>query len=201
MSKGTANIRPPGSLTRVSATGTGGGRGFGKESSRLQDEVKHQRQQQLAATDVLARLMQAGDGAHAVAESLVDSLTEEFFHMGSAYLKLSEQEGDADVTSKLQAALQAAMKAKQATLRPEIQLLNSLLGAESDVRRKQILNSKEALERLLMNERYFFTLLERMTSDVAMQPDGPPKMALQDQLKAIKQDALNRIPPGAAASV
>lgn len=121
--------------------------------------------------------------------------------MGSAYLKLSEQEGDADVTSKLQAALQAAMKAKQATLRPEIQLLNSLLGAESDVRRKQILNSKEALERLLMNERYFFTLLERMTSDVAMQPDGPPKMALQDQLKAIKQDALNRIPPGAAASV
>lgn len=89
------------------------------------------------------------------------------------------------------------MEVKQTTLRPEIQLLNSLLQADTPLKRKQLLNTKEAGERLLMNDKYFFGLLERMMGDVQAQPDHPQKEELQHKLKDIQIDALARLPPGA----
>lgn len=52
-----------------------------------QDTIKEARQQQIQATDLLARLLQAPD-AKAIAAEHVDSLTEEFFIMSSTYLDM-----------------------------------------------------------------------------------------------------------------
>jgi len=169
-------------------------RGFGKDYT-VQDEVRQQRQQQIAATDLLAKLLQAEGDAKAVATEYIDSLTEEFFFIGSGYLQLSEKEGDSNVTEKIRGALQAAMEVKQSTLRLEIQLLNKLLAASTPLQRKQILNTKQSGEQLIMNDGYFFTLLNRMTSDVSMQPDTPAKETLLEQLAAIKEEAIARLPP------
>jgi hypothetical protein len=164
----------------------------------LHDEIKAQRVAQITATDMLAKLLQAGDAAGAVADDYVDSLTEEFFQIGSAYMQLADKEGDASVASNLKAALKVAMDAKQKTLRPEIQLLNRLLAAETAVARKQALNSGESAARLTMNDRYFFTLLERMEGDVRRSPEGPQRGALLEKLSDIKADALARLPKGVA---
>ena len=52
-----------------------------------QATVQHARKQQMAATDVLAALLQAGD-TRAEARALIDSLSEEFFHISSTYLEM-----------------------------------------------------------------------------------------------------------------
>ena len=53
----------------------------------LQDTIREARKQQIQATDLLARLLQAPD-AKSVAADYVDSLTEEFFIMSSTYLDM-----------------------------------------------------------------------------------------------------------------
>lgn len=53
----------------------------------LQDTIREARNQQIQATDLLARLLQAPD-AKAIAAEHVDSLTEEFFIMSSTYLDM-----------------------------------------------------------------------------------------------------------------
>ena len=169
------------------------GRGFG-DGQRIQDKVQQQHQVQLAATDLIAKLIQAGDSATEVAQEHVNSLTEEFFHIGGAFLKMSEAEGDPAVTANLKSALQAAMAVKQSTLRPEIQLLNRLLAAESPAARAAVLDTAEAAEWMEMNDRYFFTLVDRMRSDVRMQPEGPQRDALAEKLESIKKDSLGRSP-------
>jgi hypothetical protein len=55
--------------------------------AHLQDTIREARQQQIHATDLLARLLQAPD-AKAIAAEHVDSLTEEFFIMSSTYLDM-----------------------------------------------------------------------------------------------------------------
>jgi hypothetical protein len=50
----------------------------------------------------------------------------------------AKKEGNKDVASKLEIVLQAAMSAKQSTLRPEIQLLNTLLSCKSAEERGQV---------------------------------------------------------------
>lgn len=184
-----------------------GGRGFGKiddkskDDYKYQDEILNQRSVTLAATDILARLLHAEDEALEVATEYVGSLTEEFFHISSAYLQMAKKDGDENVASRLERALKAAMEAKNATLRAEIQLLNKLLGVETDLERKQVLNTKQAGETLTMNNFYFFTLLNTMMKDVAMQPEGPQKLALQEKQEAVKSAALGRLPPEERAKV
>lgn len=53
----------------------------------MQDAITKSRTEQLAATDLLARLLQAPQ-ADAVAAEHIDSLTEEFFMMSSTYLEM-----------------------------------------------------------------------------------------------------------------
>lgn len=169
--------------------------GGGSESPdyTLQDKVKEQRQTQVAATELLSKLLQAGDGALEVAQAYVANLNEEFFHIGSVYMAMAKREGDTDVVSRLEVAIRTAMEAKQATLRPEIQLLNRLLAEEDAQSRKQHLLTPLAIEIMTMNDRYFFGLLERMTKDVGSQPDGPEKELLQQRLEGIRKNALERL--------
>lgn len=50
----------------------------------------------------------------------------------------AKKEGNTQVEVQLEAALRAAMQAKNATLRPEIQLLNILIGTEAAADRAQV---------------------------------------------------------------
>ena len=50
----------------------------------------------------------------------------------------ARKEGNADVKYKLEKVLTVAMEEKQKTLRPEIQLLNSLLATESTEGRRSV---------------------------------------------------------------
>jgi hypothetical protein len=70
-----------------------GGVGFGRENpksstNQAQDVIREQRQQQLAATDLIAKLLRADTNPKRVAEEHVDSLTEEFFNISGAYLAM-----------------------------------------------------------------------------------------------------------------
>ena len=183
------------------------GQGFGKQANegnddyKYQDEILNQRSVALAATDILARLLHAEENALEVATEFTGSLTEEFFHISSAYLQMAKKDGDDNVAFRLERALKAAMEAKNATLRPEIQLLNKLLGAENELERKQVLNTKQAGETLTMNNCYFFNLLDTMMKDVNRQPGGPQKVELQEKQQAVKSAALGRLPPEERAKV
>ncbi len=53
----------------------------------------------------------------------------------------ARKEGNADVAARLERALSAAWSVKQATLRPELQLLNALVRADSDAARRQVRRS------------------------------------------------------------
>lgn len=164
-----------------------------KPAHKAQDTIKNARLQQLAATDMLATLLQAPDIRSAV-QSHMSSLTEDFFSTCSLYLEMARKEGNADVKVKLEAVLKVAMEEKQKTLRPEIQLLNSLLSADSTAGRRSILNTPESVEQLQMNDKYFFGLVERMMSDVKRQPESARKVQLATRLKDIKKEALARLP-------
>lgn len=67
---------------------------------------------------------------------------------------MAQREGNVEVTSRLKAALEAAMAAKQQTLRPEIQLLNALLADDSAASRKLRLAASSPV--LHMDGGYFF---------------------------------------------
>jgi uncharacterized protein (UPF0216 family) len=76
---------------------------------------------------------------------------------------------------------------KEKTLRPEIQLLNQLLRAKTKAERQSVLAQDPPT--LVLNDGYFFKLLERMAKDVGRQPENPKQQELVAQLQAIKFDA------------
>ena len=112
----------------------------------------------------------------------------------------AKKEGNAEVVGRLEAALRAAFEAKQATLRPEIQLLNRLLATEGAEQRAAVLGAAGAGDQLVMNDRYFFGLLERMLADVRRQPEGEQRTALVDKLESIQSDATAAAAAAAAAA-
>jgi hypothetical protein len=57
----------------------------------------------------------------------VEQLDEAWFAVVDTYITLARRDGLPDVVSQLEAIYRAAATAKQATLRPEIRLLNMLL--------------------------------------------------------------------------
>lgn len=169
-------------------------RGFGDQSQyHRQDEIKRQQNLQLRSTELIAKMLSGNsdEAVHAIASDHIDSLTEEFFHTGAAYVAMSQKENNREVEEKITAVMKIAMQVKQSTLRPEIQLLNKLLASTSPTERLQILNPTSAGECLVINDGYFFTLLERMRSDVSKQPNG---QELLKKLDEIKKDALQRLP-------
>jgi hypothetical protein len=61
------------------------------------------------------------------------------------------------------------MEVKDATLRPEIRLLNALLKAEGEGAREQLMLQHPAE----LESEYFSSLLARITHDVELQPSSP----------------------------
>ena len=81
-SGGGSGPRSAGSSASSSASSGGGA-----DSHRLQDTIRESRQQQLAATDMLAKLLQE-EAPQAVAEKYIDSLDEQFFWTANTYLAM-----------------------------------------------------------------------------------------------------------------
>ncbi|GLI66929.1 hypothetical protein VaNZ11_010959 [Volvox africanus] len=144
---------------------------------------------QQRSTDLLARLLESPDPTE-VARQHVERLNEEFFMTGSAYLTLARKDGNVDVAARLERALTAAWSVKHSTLRPELQLLNILVRAETEAERKQLYMSggTDLLSTLVMNDRWFLTALDRMAADVERQPPNPGKAQLMSRLRAIQRE-------------
>jgi hypothetical protein len=70
-----------------------------------------------------------------------------------ALIHQARKEGVPSVVENLQTIIKAAFKAKQATLRVEIQVLNRLLAAENKEQRAQALALPGTADQLLMNNR------------------------------------------------
>ncbi|KAL3137155.1 hypothetical protein ABBQ32_006723 [Trebouxia sp. C0010 RCD-2024] len=155
-------------------------------AQQRQDPVQQARTTQEQTTKLLAELLQAPDTA-ATARAHVDAIDEEFFMVSSTYLDMARQEGNKEVCTKLEQVLKIAMEEKQKTLRPEIQLLNNLMAATTVPERERVLNHDEAKTALVMNNGYFFGLLDRMISDVGRQPDNSRKKDVMDQLQQINK--------------
>lgn len=160
------------------------GAGFGKPTA--QESIGKARQTQLNATELLSTLLQAHD-TRAKATQYVDNITEEFFLMASTYLEMAKKEDNIDVVSQLENVMKVCMEEKQKTLRPEIQLLNTLLATPSRDRRHELMTTPQSIEIMRMNNEYFDSLINRMIIDVDRQP--AQNLALAQQLKDIQQQA------------
>jgi hypothetical protein len=68
----------------------------------------------------------------------VTSLDSAWFAVASTYVSLARKDGETEVVAKLEEIYRAAADAVQATLRPEIQLLNRLLAARSGAERQAL---------------------------------------------------------------
>ncbi|GFR46096.1 hypothetical protein Agub_g7563 [Astrephomene gubernaculifera] len=145
---------------------------------------------QQRSTQLLAALLSAGDPL-AVARQHVEALSEEFFMSAGAYLSLAQQEGNPEVVTRLQAALGAAWAAKQATLAPELQLLNRLVRAGGGAERKQVGRQiylslgSDLLPTLSGGGRSFHRTLAAMAADVARQPPHAGRAQLLAALREV----------------
>ncbi|MCO5580063.1 hypothetical protein L7F22_033929 [Adiantum nelumboides] len=157
-------------------------------SAGKKDRVESARKLQTTATDLLAQLMKA-ENMEEFAREHVESLDQEFFMIASTYLSMAKKEGNAEVVSRIETTLKTAMREREKTLRPEIQLLNQLLRDKTSAERSKTMD--KFLD-YLNSDSYFFQLLNRMTLDVEKQPtvrSDPEQMNLLAQLRAINKEA------------
>lgn len=163
----------------------------GDADESMQDAVNAQRRAQVNTTQLLSKLLSAAQagGAEEVAQEHAQDFDETFFHVASAYLEMAKkEEGNSVVVQQLEDVLRIAMRAKQATLRPEIQLLNGLLAADNWHELESLLQTPEAEHILMMNDQYFFGLVDRMVKDTSKhQPE------LAQRLEKIKKSAVQRV--------
>ncbi|MCJ1425927.1 hypothetical protein MMC29_003828 [Sticta canariensis] len=110
---------------------------------------------------------------------------------------MARREQNTEVISQLENVMKICMEEKQKTLRPEIQLLNTLLQTQSRDSREKIMSTPESIEAMRMNNEYFDSLINRMITatqttalaDVDRQPAAAQKSPLLQQLKEIQQEA------------
>ncbi len=76
---------------------------------------------------------------HAAVRERVHELDESWFAVASTYVSLAQRDGEPAVVARLNAVYAAAVEAKEATLRPEIRLLNRLLRAKDEAGRAELL--------------------------------------------------------------
>lgn len=165
-----------------------GGNGTSKRAPARQTTADPEVQR--AATLLLTALVAETDLAKRakIAADNVDKIDGVFFAVADAYVQIARAEakgaasgtsggngsgtGD-DVVTGLEAAVRCALDAKQATLRPEIRLLNQLLDAPSLEARRGVLEADggkgAALLRAQASRAYMTTLLETFERDVAGQ--------------------------------
>ncbi|KAG6550601.1 hypothetical protein Mapa_007854 [Marchantia paleacea] len=148
------------------------------------DTVAKARKYQMEATELLAELLKTDD-VKAIAEKHVESFSQDFFIIASTYLDLAKKEGNLEVVTKLETTLQTALSVKEATLRPEIRLLNQLLRETAE---KDRANTIQANLQCLSPDSYFYQLLTRMISDVESQKSNPNRLRLLTQLRMINKE-------------
>jgi len=132
---------------------------------------------QRAATLLLTALVAETDPDKrlAIATRSTDQIDGVFFAVADAYVKIARQEAKGDeVAAGLEAAVRCALDAKQATLRPEIRLLNRLLDAADLGARRAVLaeGGGDAAAMLLRDKGsrdYLNGLLDTFEKDVAAQ--------------------------------
>lgn len=90
---------------------------------------------------LLLQLLQAKDPA-AYARANVDLYQEEFFQSSWAFIAMAEREGSKEVVQELHKAMRIAMDAKQASLRPELQLMNLLMAAPDGPARAKVCDQR-----------------------------------------------------------
>ena len=119
-------------------------------SARVHDESEWRAQ---------AEFLQAADLDEAVTRR-VSQLDEAWFNTVSTYIALARKDGQPQVEEKLTAVLRSAAAAKDATLRPEIRLLNALMRVTT------------AAERELLYQRHAQTLVRCAGSVPAWRPSS-----------------------------
>ncbi|OAE21745.1 hypothetical protein AXG93_1160s1010 [Marchantia polymorpha subsp. ruderalis] len=106
-------------------------------------------------------------------------------HFWSRGARKAKKEGNLEVVSKLETTLQTALSVKEATLRPEIRLLNQLLRETAE---KDRANTIQANLQCLAPDSYFYQLVTRMISDVESQKSNPNRLRLLTQLRMINKE-------------
>lgn len=135
---------------------------------------------QRAATLLLTALVAETDPQKRaqIARDNVETIDGVFFAVADAYAQMARSDnagerGGEDVAAALEQAVKVALDAKQATLRPEIRLLNHMLDAPSLEARRAVLEADGGEGARLLRERgareYLLQLLSTLESDVKAQ--------------------------------
>jgi hypothetical protein len=184
---GASSSKPPPPPPKKKPKTDGGGKSdAGTSSARVKTaDPDVQRSATLLLTALVAET--DPDKRYKIASDNVDKIDGVFFAVADAYVKLARGEakngGDGgsggsgeEVAAGLEAAVKCALDAKQATLRPEIRLLNQLLDAPSLEARRAVLEAPSqngASGALLLKERasreYLNQLLDTFQKDVEAQ--------------------------------
>lgn len=118
----------------------------------------------------LVSFLVAAPDLRAALQLRVEELDEQFFALAAAFLSLAKKDNAGEeVQARLELVYRSAMEVKDATLRPEIRLLNALLKAEGEGAREQLMLQHAAV----LESEYFGQLLARITLDVELQPSSP----------------------------
>ncbi|KAL6781176.1 hypothetical protein ACKKBG_A10115 [Auxenochlorella protothecoides x Auxenochlorella symbiontica] len=138
---------------------------------------------------LLLQLLQAKDPA-AYARANVDLYQEEFFQSSWAFIAMAEREGSKEVVQELHKAMRIAMDAKQASLRPELQLMNLLMAAPDGPARAKIWAQFTEGDKAPLDGAFFTRVLARFSKDVASGASGTQKdKNLQDRLRRILSES------------
>ncbi|KFM27908.1 hypothetical protein F751_5946 [Auxenochlorella protothecoides] len=103
---------------------------------------------------------------------------------------MAEREGSKEVVQELHKAMRIAMDAKQASLRPELQLMNLLMAAPDGPARAKIWAQFTEGDKAPLDGAFFTRVLARFSKDVASGASGTQKdKNLQDRLRRILSPA------------
>ena len=137
--------------------------------ARLSGSSKGLSTYQAEKAELVSFLVAAPD-LQAALKTRVDELDEQFFALAAAFLSMAKKDNAGEaVVARLELVYRSAMEVKDATLRPEIRLLNALLKAEGEGAREQLMLQHPAE----LESEYFSSLLARITQDVGLQPSSP----------------------------
>lgn len=185
---------PPPPSKKHKPDGGGGKKGDAGTSSSSARVKTADPEVQRSATLLLTALVAETDPVKRakIAAENTDKIDGVFFAVADAYIKLARGEaakngsgdggsggsggsggGGEEVAAGLEAAVKCALDAKQATLRPEIRLLNQLLDAPSLEARRAVLTAENGAGGRLLQERasreYLNQLLDTFQKDVEAQ--------------------------------
>ncbi|MDQ7028889.1 MAG: CpXC domain-containing protein [Ardenticatenia bacterium] len=141
------------------------------------------------ASKLLNEILRAPDMEAAIVER-ADQLDEAFLLVLSASIKSASEQNRPDVVEVLQRVYRRTIEEAAKKLRPELQMVNRLLGAETPQERERLL--REALTHF--DAAGFLEILEMLASDAEAQGAGPELLSrlhdIVEQARAI-QDAMH----------